>query len=90
MRLRPTLVTPTEVLAKCDYFVDTQIWPLKQVLNPEGWLKNFTENEVPFAAMLLNAFMYLSDGLVNSIFASTIQQVLSQLQLEGRPTAPVY
>ena len=90
MRLRPTLVTPVDVLAKCDFFVDTQIWPLKQNLNPEGWLRNFTEAEKPFAAMLLNAFLYLSDGVVNSIFESTIQYLISTMNRRAHQETPIY
>ena len=90
MRLRPTLVTPAEILAKCDYFVDTQLWPLKHAVNPEGWLKNFTAEELPFAAMLLNAFLYISDGLVDGIFTSTVQKVVSQLYLAGQHASPIF
>ena len=35
------------VLARCKYFTEVQIWPLKHYLNPQDWLDNFTPEELP-------------------------------------------
>jgi hypothetical protein len=54
------------VLAKCRYFVDSQVWP-KQTLFPEKWLVNFTDQERPYAVHLLNQFLFFCDDLVDAL-----------------------
>jgi hypothetical protein len=59
--------------AKCDYFVDVHLWPLKTTLDPERWLSNFHNGELEHAIHLLNAFMYFSETLVNEMFVAAFQ-----------------
>lgn len=78
--MKPVLTSPEDVQLKCDYFVDVHLWPLKQVLNPEGWLKNFTEAELPYAGALLNAFLYFSELLVDTIYRSAFDDLVHHLR----------
>jgi hypothetical protein len=82
MPLRPSLSSTEDVLIKCNFFVDTQLWPLKHVLNPEGWMSNFNDDERPYAAMLLNSFIYLSESLVNQIYIATISDLAGTSNLD--------
>jgi hypothetical protein len=68
-----TQVNQELVQAKCDYFADVGLWPLKTTLHPEQWLHNFQDSELEHAIHLLNAFMYLSDSLVNEMFVAAFQ-----------------
>lgn len=68
-----TQVNQELLQAKCDYFVDVQLWPLKTLLHPEQWLLNFDNTELDHAIHLLNAFMYFSETLVNEMFVAAVQ-----------------
>lgn len=61
------------VLSKCNFYVDTHLWPLKSKLDPEGWLNNFTADEREFAIHLLNGFMYFSNDLVDQLFIAAFR-----------------
>ncbi|WP_158823239.1 hypothetical protein [Granulicella sp. S156] len=64
-----------DVLAKCDYFTRVHLWPLKKILNPEGWLQNFRADEMEHAVHLLNGFMYFHENLVQEMLASAVQSL---------------
>ena len=61
------------VLTKCKFFASTQIWPLRNKLDPDGWLSNFEQADRRMALQLLNSFMYFSDDLLDRMFVSAIQ-----------------
>lgn len=61
------------VLAKCRFFVSTQVWPIRKKLDPEGWLANFDTTDRRLALQLLNSFMYFSDDMLDRMFVSAIQ-----------------
>ena len=61
------------VLAKCNFFASTQVWPLKRKLDPEGWLGNFAQKDKRLACQLLNSFMYFSDDWLDRMFVSAVQ-----------------
>lgn len=71
----PTDLTQEILLAKCEYFASIGIWPKKDILDPELWLRNFLADEVEHALYLLNAFMYFSTDLVDQIFSTSIRTV---------------
>lgn len=66
----PVTVKLDWVLRKCEYFIDTQLWPPRTQVDPRGWLENFLPDEMDHAAHLLNAVVYLSEPLVDRLFAS--------------------
>ena len=67
------------VISKCDYFVDVQLWPIEQKLNPQGWLSNFLPDEMEYAVHLLDAFLYFSEDLTKQLFWATFQGLSRRL-----------
>lgn len=63
------------VLAKCDYFTTTHLWPVKDKIDPRQWLDNFNEEEKTSALQLLNFFMFLSEKLTDALFTSNIHNL---------------
>ena len=63
------------MLSKVGFLMDIGIWPVREELDPYGWLDNFTANERPFAFNLLNVFLYYDDRLVDALLRATIQQL---------------
>ena len=78
-------VTKEFVTQKCDYFATVQLWPLKDVLDPERWLKNFKGAEIDYAVHLLNQFLYFGEPLVDSIFAAAFQSLSRAVVKPGDP-----
>lgn len=73
--IRTLQVDRALVLGKCDSFVDFQLWPIRTILNPEGWLKNFTTDELEYAYHLLNSFAFFSEELVRELFLAGFQNI---------------
>ena len=71
----PTDLTRNFLIDKCDYFSHIGIWPRKNVLDPELWLRNFLPQEEDHALYLLNAFMYFATDLVDQIFRTSIRTI---------------
>jgi hypothetical protein len=74
-----------QVLEKCAYFIDVQLWPLRDVLAPHQWLSNFDDQELPYALYLLDSFVHFSERAVDSLLVAGVQQ-LSRLMKGTRPT----
>ena len=81
----PAPFTRTEILARCEYFTKTQLWPIGGVLHPEQWLENFQEHEQDHAVHLLGAFLYYSDTMVQQLFTAAFQSISTvQSQILGQ------
>lgn len=65
-------VTHENVVAKATFFVDAQLWPLETQLNVSGWMNNFLPDERDYAVHLLNAFIYVSQPLMNKMFETAV------------------
>lgn len=76
-RLTASSVDERFVRMKTDYFVDVHLWPGRQDFNPIGWLSNFTPDEKPYAIHALNAFIYYSDTLADSLMRHGVQTLSS-------------
>lgn len=74
-RLSAPLRSRMTILAKADLFTDFQLWPPTHRMNPQGWLGNFTEEELPHALALLDSFMYYSEALVDALYFSAVQGI---------------
>ena len=72
-------VTRQFVLAKCRYFLDVHLWPLRLRMDPEKWLDNFEADELPYAVHLLNAFTYYSDPLIDHLFISAFNALSTEI-----------
>lgn len=78
-------VNPEFVLAKCDYFVDVQLWPLLDTLHPRRWLENFPQEEIPHAIHLLNAFLYFSNPLIDEMLRAAFLGLCQHVLPRGAP-----
>jgi len=78
-RLPPHPMSEELVLAKLRYFTEVQIWPITSRLDPVSWLRNFRDEERPFAVHILNVFLYLSDPIIDAIFVATIRSLASNV-----------
>lgn len=65
------------LLERCDFLVESQLWPLQRNLNYSGWLSNFTEEERNFAERLLMNFMYYSNDLTKHLFRFAFNKLAS-------------
>ena len=68
-------VTERFVDSKTQFFLDVQLWPLRQHMDPHAWLKNFTAHERPFALNLLNVFLYYNEPLVDALLYGAVQRL---------------
>jgi hypothetical protein len=82
-------ITESLVLTKCDYFVETQLWPLEQQLDPRAWLSNFKGTELPYAEALLNSFVYLSNAMCDALLVSNFNKLSLHCAKSSRDDADV-
>lgn len=66
------------VRVKEEYFVDVRVWPVQAEFDPNGWLRNFCDEDVPYAALLLDSFVYFSSQMADAMFASAVQAISTQ------------
>lgn len=83
--ISPVSVDRAFVLAKCSFFVDVQLWPILENVDPESWLSNFRPDEMDHALQLLNGFMYLSEPVTDAIFAASVQRLSRLVVGIGKP-----
>ncbi|MCY2928789.1 MAG: hypothetical protein NTV86_04715 [Planctomycetota bacterium] len=76
------------VLDRCEYFVDVQVWPLHQVLDPAGWLENFRPEEMDYALHLLCGFIYFRHPMVDQLFLAAFQGLSSKVIEDPLATDP--
>ena len=60
------------ILERCSLFQQMQIWPVTEVLDYQGWLRNFTKEEKPIAKKILNAFMYFPQPMINHMLITSV------------------
>lgn len=75
------------LLAKCDFLVEAQLWPTQRSLDSQGWLRNFEENEMDTAMLLLSHFIYYSNDLTQQLFRYAITKLASQVCDFALPSA---
>jgi hypothetical protein len=64
------------VLARCRYFAAVSLWPTPgEGLDPEGWLRNFSEDEERHALYLLNAYVYFSRWIIDRLFVESFHSL---------------
>ena len=62
-----------EVLEKCEYFQDTQFWPLVVASDVKQWLGNFhDEAEKEIAAHIVDFYIYLSEPMISHMLATVL------------------
>lgn len=62
-----------EVLEKCEYFQDTQFWPLVVASDVKQWLGNFhDEAEKEIAAQIVDFYIYLSEPMISHMLATVL------------------
>ncbi|MEZ6048191.1 MAG: hypothetical protein R3C11_21965 [Planctomycetaceae bacterium] len=75
-----------QLVEKCEFFVNTQVWPITSELDFRGWIRNFKKDEVEYAECLLNSFLYFSDTLTKQLLRAAFRQ-LAPLVID-RPEQP--
>jgi len=86
----PRLLDEEQVLARCEYFVDVQLWPREPVLNAGRWLDNFLADERPYAVHLLGSFQYFADDLTNALLQGAFQGLSRRVADLSAPVAVAY
>ncbi|MBX3406696.1 MAG: hypothetical protein KF869_08025 [Phycisphaeraceae bacterium] len=71
----PHFVDRVAVLEKCRYFTTCQIWPLRTRADPEAWLENFRDDELPHAIQLLNSVLLFQTPFIDRLFYSAFQSL---------------
>jgi len=71
-RFPATQSSQAAILAKAELFTDFQLWPTTHIMDPRGWLRNFTEAEFPYALVLLDSFLFYSEPLVDALYRSAV------------------
>lgn len=83
--IRPVEVTQEWVLRKCDYFVDTQLWPPYRELDATRWLDNFEPAELEHAIHLLHSVLFYSAAVTDRLFVAAFQSLSRHI---GCPALP--
>lgn len=77
------------VKSKCEFLIDTQLWPLSQRLDPFGWLNNFSGRERALAVHLLNSFMYFSNAMIDQLFVAGFRGLSRRIASSGSRTSRI-
>ena len=78
-RLTPIESSQSAVLKKAGLFTDFHLWPTRDKMDPQGWLGNFTDEELPYAVVLLDSFLFYSESLVEALFLSAVQAISAEV-----------
>jgi hypothetical protein len=70
----------SRIIEKCNYFVNVQLWPLRDTLDVDGWLANFRDDEVEHVTHLLDFFMYYSERMIDALLLSSFQNLSQTLR----------
>lgn len=73
LRLSANEVSEAFVESKVQFMADVHLWPDRQILDPQAWLRNFRDVERPYALNLLNVFLYYNESLVDALFRAAVQ-----------------
>ena len=60
------------VLERCSLFQQMQIWPVTEVIDYQGWLRNFSKEEKTIAKKILSAFMYFPQPMINHMLITSV------------------
>lgn len=72
-RISPIEVSKELALDRCRFLANVQVWPLHSRLDPDRWLTNFTEDEMPYAVQMLHSFLYFSEPMVDQLLTAAFQ-----------------
>lgn len=71
------------VMSKCDTFVDFQLWPVRQTLDPAAWLSNFTAPEMAYAITLLNSFIYYPKPFIVDLLCHSFRDLSCEVTAQS-------
>ena len=60
-------------LERCRFLADVQVWPVHSKLDPDRWLANFNDAEMPYAVHMLHSFLYFSEHMVEQMLCAAFQ-----------------
>jgi len=72
-RISPIEVSKEIALDRCKFFADIHVWPLHSKLDPDRWLSNFNNAEIPYAVQMLHSFLYFSEHKVDQLLTAAFQ-----------------
>lgn len=78
-RLPAQQVSTDFIESKVQYLQDVHLWPERQALDPQEWLRNFRDVEQPYALNLLNVFLYFNEPLIDALFRAAVQGLSAEL-----------
>ncbi|MBN1458867.1 MAG: hypothetical protein JXA57_04975 [Armatimonadetes bacterium] len=78
-RLTAIQSSQSAILNKAGLFTNFQLWPTRDKMDPQGWLGNFTSEELPYALVLLDGFLFYSEPLVEALFLSAVQAISAEV-----------
>jgi len=67
------------VIAKCDNLVRTGLWRGSPVIRVNAWMNNFESADKVAAAMLLDHFVFFSNGAVEAMLKATYRQFQNKI-----------
>lgn len=77
-----------DIIYRCKFFQDTQVWPLRNELDYNGWLGNFHKTEEKYlAAVILSFYIYYSKALILKLCADTLSCVCSLIRSQNSYSA---
>jgi hypothetical protein len=63
------------IIERCELFAEMQVWPIEPPINPELWLSNFNDDEMPYAESLLSSFFYYNEKMCNTMLETAFKSI---------------
>ena len=82
-RLTTQQASDAFVMAKCEYLINTGLWPATHTFDHRGWLDNFMASERPYALNLVNVFLYYNEDLINALLRSAVRRLTTCVVTPG-------
>ena len=64
-----------DVLSDRDFFANIGVWPGSLIMDPKGWLENFSQDDNPLALELLNSFTYFNSSQVQKLISTGFMRI---------------
>ncbi|MDV6266069.1 hypothetical protein R3Q16_05595 [Rhodococcus globerulus] len=76
-----SVMTSSEILQVRRYYSNIHLWPMQpRDINPDGWLSNFSEDDLSIARALLDSFIYFNEEHTKKLFESSFHAISSDIE----------